>query len=142
MEIWVKIPDTESYYVSSLGRVLNAKTFNIKNCSRNSKGYMVAPLRTSTGLKSFRVHRLVAELFLDNSSVKPMVNHKDYNRTNNEVSNLEWCTNAENMAHAKLGGRMKGGKRPSYNERLTRKIRDLIDRYDIIYAEDIIPYLK
>ena len=54
--------------------------------------------------KAHQVHRLVAKCFLHNEDNKPQVNHKDGNKLNNSVGNLEWCTNEENMRHAYKNG--------------------------------------
>lgn len=67
--------------------------------NKNVQYLMVALYKNNVG-KTVYVHRLVAETFIKNDSNKPEVNHIDGNRLNNCVSNLEWCTRLENIAHA------------------------------------------
>lgn len=66
----------------------------------NNRGYKAVCLRKTT----YMVHRLVAQAFIDNPDNKPVVNHIDGNKLNNDVCNLEWCTVAENNAHARKTG--------------------------------------
>lgn len=67
----------------------------------NGCGYLKVCIFTDTGEKSERyIHRLVAEAFLDNPNDLPQVNHKDGNKQNNHIHNLEWVSRSENIIHA------------------------------------------
>lgn len=66
----------------------------------HSKGYPVVVLSNKEATKTFLVHRLVAEAFIPNPEHKKEVNHIDGNKTNNNISNLEWVTKMETMHHA------------------------------------------
>lgn len=103
-EIWKDVEGYEGkYQVSNWGRVRNKKGEIIKPYL-NHKGYEKVSL--SNGINSrtnkHRVHRLVAQAFIPNPENYPQVNHKDGNKHNNSVSNLEWCTNLQNAQHAAL----------------------------------------
>lgn len=99
MEEWKQIIDFEKYEVSSFGKVRNKKTGRILKPSNNG-GYMVVGLMSNIGKsKTYSIHRLVALTFLDNSDNKLHVNHKDKNRSNNNINNLEWCSALENNIH-------------------------------------------
>lgn len=65
----------------------------------NGRGYLQLGLRVNGKLTNFRVHRLVAENFLDKNGFNE-VNHKDGDKMNNHVSNLEWCSRSDNIQHA------------------------------------------
>jgi len=90
MEIWVKIINYD-YEVSSYGRIRNSRE-QILNPPITKEGYVRVRLYNDLGSKNFSVHRLVAQVFLPNDQNLPEVNHKDENRQNNNVENLEWCT--------------------------------------------------
>lgn len=89
-EIWKDIKGFEGLYqVSNKGNVKNR--FNKLISQENCKGYLRVHLHKNSKYSHFLVHRLVAEAFIDNSSNLPQVNHKDEDKTNNCVENLEWC---------------------------------------------------
>lgn len=112
-EIWVDVPNYEGLYqVSNLG---NVKSLFRRNKNRvnqeklmkfklNSSGYYQVWLCKNNYDKGFFVHRLVALAFIPNENNLSEVNHIDAIKTNNVVSNLEWCSHTDNMKHAnKLG---------------------------------------
>ncbi len=111
-EKWKIIKGYEkAYEVSNLGRVRSFKgngrkrslTPKILRQTKNGWGYPCVHLclRGIKGKNKYiRVHRLVAEYFLPPIKNKPHVNHKDGNKLNNHIGNLEWCTASENMLHS------------------------------------------
>jgi hypothetical protein len=114
MEIWKKIEGFGNYSVSSEGRVKNDKIF--LKLSYNKRGYSQVVLWNENKNKIQTIHRLVAQAFIPNPDNKPEVNHIDYNKTNNHVSNLEWATKKENEDHAlqnglKVKGEQNGGSK-------------------------------
>lgn len=73
----------------------------MKICQRvNKYGYVQVVLMKNNKRKTFLVHRLVANAFVNNDSNLKVVNHIDGNKTNNNANNLEWCSVSENTKHA------------------------------------------
>ena len=108
MEIWKDISKIEGmeeyidYQISSYGRVKSLKrSREIILKPRNIHGYLAINLYANGKRKTFKIHRLVAFAFIfnDNPQEKTDINHKDENKTNNKVSNLEWCTKAYNNSY-------------------------------------------
>lgn len=129
MEIWKELD--QFYEVSSFGNV-RSKTKEVISTyggiyikegrtlkqTSNSLGYLQVSLCYDGLTKTERVHRLVALLFVDNPLKLPKVNHKDTNKQNNNKDNLEWCTQKENVQHAKVNGLMTKGE-TAINSKLT-----------------------
>lgn len=88
------------YQVSNNGFVKNLNTNTILNGSHDARGYVVVSIWLDDKMYTKKVHRLVAEAFIPNPDNKPTVNHKDGNKENNNIANLEWATHKENIDHA------------------------------------------
>ena len=92
MEEWKEIPGYEGLYeVSNTGNVKSLIKNNIIKGFINKKGYIQVSLSKNGIIKKFSVHRLVAQAFLQNPYNLPQVNHRDEDKINNNVDNLEWC---------------------------------------------------
>lgn len=88
------------YTINSDGVIMSNYTKKPKSCRSDHEGYLRVNFVLDGGKHvTLRVHRLVAEAFIPNPENKPEVNHKDYNRANNKVENLEWVTAKENAEH-------------------------------------------
>lgn len=104
-EIWKEIKDFEEYKVSNFGRVKSKHNYIYKP-QIGRKGYLIVTLHVKRKgeyiSKTKRIHRLVAEAFIlnDDPINKFQVNHKNGIKSDNNVNNLEWCTNEYNMQHA------------------------------------------
>lgn len=90
--------------MSDCGEVWSIKSNRFIHPEITRFGYKQVTLAIDKKPKRFRVHRLVALLFIPNPNNYPCVNHIDGNKMNNCVSNLEWCTYAENNYHARING--------------------------------------
>ena len=106
--VWKPVPGFEGLYeVSPCGAIRNAKTLRWLSPSVKDDGYTSVKLYRNNHGHQKSVHRVVAEAFIPNPEHKPQVNHKDLNKRNNDVSNLEWVTQEENQSHAIRNGMNK-----------------------------------
>lgn len=111
-EEWRDVVGYEGLYkISSRGRVKSYharyKKPRILKTSMTTTGYRKVELAKNKVKKSRKIHRLVAEAFIPNEGNKPYINHLDSNPINNNVDNLEWCTQKENMVHSAIFGNHK-----------------------------------
>jgi hypothetical protein len=122
----------DRYIATEGGDIINAVTGKVLRGGRNSKGYLTVSLYDGSSPKrpkSFLIHRLIAEAFLGPSDLQ--INHKDGNKQNNRIENLEWVTLQQNVDHCRhvlgkdgCGERSPRCKIPSATvERIRRKDR-------------------
>ena len=127
---------TGLYQVSNLGRVrsLNYRgkgKMGIMRPTKRDDGYYIITLHKNNEQKSFRLHRIVATVFIPNPDNLPEVNHKDENPGNNSMDNLEWCDKKYNMNYGTRGERagkkisevLKGKKRADVAKRNAKKVQ-------------------
>ena len=110
-EVWKEIEGLDSrYFISTEGRVLSLcmDGYKLMHPFICGDGYYYVDLRKDGKDLKSRVHRLVAEAFIDNPEDKPIVHHRDPTRRNNKASNLQWMTEAEHAAaHLKINQERK-----------------------------------
>lgn len=126
-----------NFEVSNIGRLRNVNTGTIYKQHINKNGYyqVCVSLGGRNNKKVFRIHKAVAETFIQNPYNKPQVNHIDGNKINNCVDNLEWVTSLENSYHALKTGLMI----PIKSNKDVRRLTD--DQAEYI-RNNYIPYDK
>ena len=123
MEVWKNWIYT--YQVSNLGNIRNSKTGNILKTKLRKDGYVdiTISLGSRKNKRTFKVHRIIAEVFLSNPNNLPQINHKNGIKTDNRVDNLEWCSQSENIVHGFNSG--------LYKRKLTKEEIDYIKEHYI-----------
>lgn len=133
-EIWIDVLGYEGFYkVSNTGKLKSLKRIikrndgkynhifeKIMTGGKTPRGYTFHCLKICNVKEQKYIHRLVAQAFIPNPLNLPQVNHIDGNKSNNDVSNLEWCTSKENMMHAYNNGLSKKGEE-TRSSKLTEK---------------------
>lgn len=111
-EIWRDIKGYGGLYlISNYGRVYSNNSYKFIRPYFNNKGYLKVDLYKDGNRKKLFIHRLVAETFISNPDNLPQVNHKDEDKTNNKVNNLEYCVCKYNVGYG------------TGHERATEKVR-------------------
>ena len=121
-EVWKDIEGYEGLYqISNFGKVFSFKSNKILKPFNDKKGYLKIELRKENRRKIYFLHRLVAMCFIENKNNLPYVNHKDENKHNNRVENLEWCTckynNNYGTRNSRISKKMLGENNPMYGKR-------------------------
>ena len=145
-EIWKPIPGFEGYYeASNLGRIRSINEINVfvrkdgkeirrkHNCKilkpifDGKKFYLQVSLSKNGVSKRYLIHRLIAKTFIDNPLNLPEVNHKDEDKTNNCVSNLEWCDHKynNNYGSKKTSSNGENNSMNKFPEEVIREVKKL-----------------
>lgn len=96
----IKISDLNHHYIDDKGNVFNLKTNRVLKPYKGKNGYMMVDMWENNKPNKRYIHRLLGQAFLPNLENKRTINHIDGNKLNNDLSNLEWATDSENMQHA------------------------------------------
>ena len=116
----IKIANYEQYTIDEKGVVISLRSNQPLKPIKANNGYLHVTLSMEDGRsKQVSIHRLVAEHFIPNPYHYPQVNHIDGNKENNVVTNLEWCTPAENIQHALKNNLCKKRTFVSYDDKLS-----------------------
>lgn len=129
-EIWKTIPEFPKYIISSCGNIKNDK--KILKQQIIVGGYLSIKLNNeNVKNKKFLVHVLVAKVFIKNPDDKPTINHKDHNKLNNNIDNLEWATSKEQNIHRRKSKNGMEGARPVY--RIDKNTNEKLEKYNSIH---------
>lgn len=99
---WRDVVEYSNYEVNYYGQIRHKTRKQILKPRRNNGGYLYVNFKINGKNTNFAVHRIVANAFIPNPNGYTEVNHKDYDRTNNCVDNLEWVSSSQNSKHAYL----------------------------------------
>ena len=98
------------YAITTCGKVWSYRSKRFLKTHKTSKGYERVELYKNNKCKRFTIHKLVAMAYIPNPDNLPQINHKDENKQNNYVNNLEWCTNKYNSNYGTRNERMSKSK--------------------------------
>ena len=94
----------KDYFATEDGKIWSKKTNTFVAQRIHPRGYHIVNLSIEGKCKTYLVHRLVAKAFIPNPNNYPTINHKDGNKLNNNINNLEWCSYKYNTQHAIVNG--------------------------------------
>jgi hypothetical protein len=128
---YVTIPDFEDYEITEFGQIRRKPKKHISSKGikpyLTSKGYYTIGLQVNGKYKTKGIHNLVAKTFLDNPNKYTEVNHKDGNKLNNHVSNLEWCTKSYNTLYNVFLGRNPQGEKVGTSKLKIQEVKEIYE---------------
>ena len=113
---WREVKEYSNYEVNQLGEIRHKKRQKILKPRDNNGGYQYVNFKINGKNTNFAVHRIVANAFIPNPNGYTEVNHKDYNKKNNCVDNLEWVSNSQNKQHSYLKQENKKSRGKAVNQ--------------------------
>ena len=129
MEEFKEIQDFPNYQISNYGNVFSKNRNKILSPCDDSHGYLMVHLWKNNRQYVKKIHRLVAETFLENPNNFQDVNHKDENKKNNNISNLEWISRKDNLNYGTRNQRANATrKKPVYQ--IDKDTLDIINKFD------------
>ena len=137
----IPIPGFENYLIDTMGHIYSMYKNTFLNPWHDTKGYLTVELRVDRKRYYSKVHRLVAITFIPNPDNLPEVNHKDENKDNCEVSNLEWCTTKYNCNYGTRNKRVSISNR-STELKFRRPIVQLDKQFNLIRKYPAIERVK
>ena len=129
--MWKEAYGFDNYLCNEQGQIYSLISKKIMKTHNDKDGYQCLRMTVEKGKAvTVKAHRLIAQTFLPNPENKPFVNHKNGNKKDNAISNLEWCTVKENNNHARQTGLINdygtNNTRAVCNEEMLKEIRTLI----------------
>jgi len=135
------------YYATSYGNIVsypnraNGLKHTTLRPTTNNAGYLHVSLSKNNIRKTKNVHKLIADTLLENIDGKPHINHKDGDKLNNELSNLEWCTPSQNAHHAfRLNLRKPSEKQKKATTKNWKKKRTVSDEVVVAIRNEYMPH--
>lgn len=126
--MWKTYKNTR-YRVSDSGEVFSSISNKILKPIDDGNGYLAVSLYIDGMSEKYKIHRLVAEVFIENTSNLLTVNHKDGNKLNNNVDNLEWMSQGDNTKHAWTSGLMLKGEQTPIAKLTDESVEKVIELF-------------
>lgn len=135
-EKWKDVVEYEGIYkVSNTGKVWSIRNNRLLKTKKNNRDYIQVNLSKDGVQKTHLLHRVVAIAFIENPNCYPQVNHKDENKNNNCVDNLEWCTNKYNRNYGTGYARSVANRNHiEIGKKMSRRVNQYDDNGNLVYS--------
>lgn len=144
-EKWIQIKGYPDYQISNklIIRSLKGGKYKIVSPYKSKNGYYQVSFSVKGLVKKFYLHRIIADTFIEKVIRKPFINHKNGNKLDNSIENLEWCTQSENVIHAlKIGLSNNHGEGNHFSKLTLSMVKDIRDLCKIKIQKDVAKLFK